>query len=113
MKDITQLEKTILDKELHDIENKLGQIGVDLFNIFEKYGKIKGRFKSTLIKYLTTNVISGTENYYSGHSTKPYINKNTDNIPDQLKEAILKWAVNDFMERVDSVTEIVAGMDFP
>jgi len=107
MEDLTQLEKTILDKELCDVEDKLGKIGIDLFNVFEKYGKIKGKFKETLIKYLTTNVISGAESYYSGHSTKPCINKNTDKIPNELKEAILEWAVNDFMEKVDSITEII------
>jgi len=106
MNNISELETALLNKELKTIREGLVKVDTDLKGIFEKYGVVKGQHKDEFIEFLLSRLISADVSYYSGYTTKMGIGTRVSKIPDVLKEVILKWAVNDFMEKVDEVSEI-------
>ena len=106
MRDISKLEKSILNREMKVIEKQLQKLDAEIKAIFEKYGALRGHHRVEFAKYIREKVISADELYYSGYITTAKIETQTSKIPDELKEAILDWAISDFMNKVDNVAEL-------
>ena len=110
MKDLSQIEKALLERELGLIRKGLVGVGKSLAAVFTKYGKdgeIKGEFAGELTAFLVDKVVKGQSYYHTGYSTSARINANASApIPDALKEAILAWAIDDFMGKVKEIEQI-------
>ena len=99
-----QLEEKLLDREIKEICQKLTGIGEQIRNVFKKYEPMKGKFSDELQKFLVEQLQLAESNYSFGdYITKATAYIHPSWIPDGLKKAILKWAVQDFIEKVDSI----------
>lgn len=108
MKDIQGIEKALLDKELKHISEQLRSVGAMLGQIFEKYGKIDGRHGNEMSEYMQKYVVVAAESYFAGYTTRPQTNVHPDHVPECIKKLVLKWAVKDFMEKVEELNNMVS-----
>jgi len=106
-KDINKIEKVLLDRELKNISAQLSKIGIEIREVFSKYGVIRGQHSQELNKYLVENILAVAEPYYAGRTTKPEAITCPQRIPECIKELVLKWAVDDFFSNFDEITNIV------
>jgi hypothetical protein len=56
-------------------------------------------------------IVAGVDYYYAGYTTTATIVTNTSALPEQVKMAILDWAVADFFEKFDQVKSVVEGIE--
>jgi glycogen synthase len=106
-----KIERTLLDKELKNISEQLGKIGVQIQKVFEKYGTMKGEHAEELHKYIVENVLRAGTNYFAGYTTTPKHNTHPDHIPECIKELVLRYAVDEFFGKIDDIQSIVENMD--
>jgi len=105
--ELSKIEEAIFNRELEKIKTQIANVGKDLVKIFEKYGKLKGRFGVELQEFIITHMIVGNETYYAGYSTSASIRFNPAKMPDALREAILNKALKEFMAQIDNMQEIM------
>ena len=103
--DLSQIENALLNKELIEIEDALKKIKTALVGVFSKYGKLEGDFANELTAYLNS-AFRGETAYFAGYTTAPAVNTSKVKIPEPLKKAVLKWAIADFLEQVESIAEL-------
>lgn len=101
------LEEKLLERELKEICEQISKIGVQLQEVFKKYEPMEGDIGEELKKFLIKHLRLVETPYYGGYTTNATAYIHPDWIPDGLKKAILKWAVKDFIEQVDSIQEII------
>lgn len=118
MRDVSELEKQILEQELEVIRKRLTGINRDLKNVFAKYGILKGQHKKEFVDYVLSGLITADEEYYPkalrshvDYRTVIKVETQTSKIPDALKEIILKWAVKDFMVKVNNMPSTANSME--
>ena len=107
LKDLSKIEKALLERELSLIKDSLAKIGNDLIAVFSKYGTIRAQCGKELADYIRGGIVEGNDHYYAGYSSSITINQKTADIPEQVRLAILDWAVTDFFEKYDEVRAAV------
>lgn len=110
MRDVSELERQILEQELEVIREGLVNVNENLKKVFEKYGILEGQHKKEFVNYVLSGLISADENYYvkipngrGAYKTMIKVETQTSKIPDDLKKIILKRAVKDFMSKINNI----------
>lgn len=104
--DTNKIEKHLLDRELKNIVSDLAKIGQDIQTVFARYGKIDGEHAKELHAYISSHVLRVVNGYHAGYTTRPDAYINSESIPDCVKELVLKWAIDDFFQKLDEIENI-------
>ena len=107
-----QLEEKLLAREMKVLCDGLAKISKEILDLFAKYGKMEGNFADELQKFLIEQMRFAEHKYYPGYKTEPRVYTHPNWIPELLKKAILKWAVDNFIEQVKDIQEITCPPDF-
>ena len=105
------VEEILLKMEIKEIEKDLEKIGSDLINIFSKYGKLSGKFGKELQVFLSEKIVTANEPYFAGFTTAPRINSSLVEIPRIFKQAILSFAVKNFMDKIENMSEVIESLE--
>jgi hypothetical protein len=100
--DTNKIEKALLEKELKVISEKLIKIGNDITDVFSKYGAIDGDHAVELHDYIVNKVLYVDNPFFKGYTTIPQPNTSLEFIPDCIKDVILKWAVEEFIGKLQT-----------
>lgn len=105
MRALTKIEDKLLANELKVLNDKLRTIGDNLADVFAKYGAMGGS-SADVKQYLINQAIVSNPIYHQ-QSGVPSIDSSIAKIPDTLKEAILTWAVDDFFDKFNEVSDLM------
>lgn len=104
MNDLTKIEAKLLAAELKVLNERLRCIGDDLADAFAKYGSMNTHAEDVR-RYFLNHAIKANHTY--SHLAAPRIDASTIKLPDVLKEAILTWAVDDFFNKFNEVSNLM------
>lgn len=106
---LTHIEKLLLDREIKEICEGIAKVGEHLDAVFKKYQPMSGKFSDELQKFLVDRLrLASTSYIRCSYETNGGGYIHPDWIPAGLKRAILKWASQDFINRVEGVQSEIA-----